>query len=81
MTANYDASSRYRLDSSGQLATRTDITNRNYILYTVRQGDTLETLAARYFGNIKRYWEIADLKPQIQFPLDIKLGDVIRIPV
>jgi len=79
--ANYDASSRYKLDTSGQLAFRTDVTTRNYVLYTVRQGDTLEMLAARYFGNMKRYWEIADLNPQIQFPLDISLGDVLRIPV
>ena len=79
--ANYDASSRYKLDSSGQFAFRKDLITRNYILYTVRQGDTLESLAARYYGNTKRYWEIADLNPQIQFPIDIAMGDVIRIPV
>lgn len=80
--ASYDASSRYKLDTSGQLAFRTtNVTNRNYVLYTVRQGDTMEGLAARYYGSTKRYWEIADLNPQIQFPLDISLGDVIRIPV
>jgi nucleoid-associated protein YgaU len=52
-----------------------------YTLYTVRQGDTLERISARLFGTTERYWEIADLNPQIKFPIDLESGDVIRVPV
>ena len=80
MAAKYDAASRYRVDDSGQLATRQLSTTTVYTLYRVVAGDTLETIAARHFGNHRRYWEIADANPQVQFPLDIVVGDTIRLP-
>jgi nucleoid-associated protein YgaU len=50
-------------------------------LYTVKQGDTLENIAARILGTTERYWELADLNPQVKFPLDLNTGDTIRIPL
>jgi len=79
--AIYSAISRYKLDASGQSATRTPTGVARYTLYTVRQGDTLERISARLFGTTERYWEIADLNPQIKFPIDLRSGDVIRVPV
>ena len=77
----YDALSRYSLDETGLTATRSDVpTTRRYIAYTVRQTDTLESIAARHLGNPRRYWELADINPQIKFPLDIPMGTVIRLP-
>lgn len=80
MTAYYDSASRYRLDAAGQTASRIAVNVQNYTVYTVREADTLESVAFRHYGNPKRYWEIADANPQIQFPLDIKTGDVLRLP-
>jgi nucleoid-associated protein YgaU len=78
--ANYDLSSRYRMDPDGKSASRIDIARPSYTTYRVSEGDTLESIAAKYLGNQKRYWEISDLNPQIQFPWDISVGDVIRLP-
>ena len=79
--ATYDALSRYSLDETGRSAYRSKVpTTRRYVTYMVRQGDTLETIAARHLGNPARYWEIADINPQFKFPTDIKLGDAIRLP-
>jgi nucleoid-associated protein YgaU len=80
MSVNYDAASRYRLDSTGLTASRISVNVRNYTLYIVRQGDTLEAIAARQYGNMRRYWEIADANPQVQFPLDLVMGQAIRLP-
>jgi nucleoid-associated protein YgaU len=80
MASNYDLSSRYRMDANNQSASRVTPTRPKYTTYRVTAGDTLESIAARYLGNQKRYWEIADLNPQVQFPWDISVGDVIRLP-
>jgi nucleoid-associated protein YgaU len=79
MTA-YSAVSRYKLDSTGQTATRSPSTSTSYTLYTVRDGDTVERISAKLFGTTERFWEIADLNPQFKFPLGLSVGDVIRIP-
>jgi len=79
--ALYTSVSRYKLDASGQTASRSAKQSTRYTLYTVREGDTLERIAARKFGTTERYWELADLNPQIKFPLDLEVGDVIRLPL
>lgn len=78
--AFYDAISRYTMDEDNIHASRESLTNRNYIVYVVKDGDTLEDLARRRLGTQKRFWEIADLNPNVKFPLDIKVGDVLRLP-
>ncbi len=78
--ALYDALSRYRNDVTGQSASRLDPPVRGYTTYVVRQGDTLENLATKYLGSPKRYWELADMNPQVKFPLDITVGMLLRLP-
>lgn len=80
MAANYDVTSRYKMDANGITASRVPIVTTKYTTYFIKGGDTLESLAARYLGNQRRFWEIADLNPQIQFPWDLSVGDVIRLP-
>lgn len=77
----YSSSSRYKLEADRRTAFRGNPVSANYSLYTVREGDTLERIAARLLGSTERYWELADLNPQIKFPLDIRVGSTIRIPV
>ena len=78
--AIYSSLSRYRNDASGQTATRLPVTKRGYITYTVRDGDTVENIATRYLGNPARYWEVADMNPQVKFPLDLTTGMLLRLP-
>ena len=79
--ALYSSNSRYSRSTGQQVVKRSVPTSSQYTLYTVREGDTLETISARLFGTTERYWEIADLNPQIKFPLDLRSGDTLRIPV
>lgn len=78
--AFYDATSRYKIDESNKAAFRQPLESTAFITYTVREGDSLETISRRVLGTARRYWEIADLNPQIKFPLDLTAGAVIRIP-
>jgi len=48
--------------------------------YMVGPGDTFENIAARLYGDSSQYWRIADINPQVKFPLDLAAGTVIRIP-
>lgn len=80
MPALYDALSRYSTDTNGQTASRSAIARRPYTLYRANASDTLESIAARHLGNPLRFWEIADMNPQIKFPLDLEAGTVLRLP-
>jgi nucleoid-associated protein YgaU len=79
--ALYSSSSRYSVSEDGQTASRSVPRGSRYTLYTVREGDTLENIAARILGTTERYWELADINPQVKFPLDLRVGDSIRIPL
>lgn len=48
--------------------------------YTVVQGDTLDGIAYRQYGNAQLYWAILDANPTYQSELDVKAGDIILIP-
>jgi nucleoid-associated protein YgaU len=80
MTAKYDTLSRYTIDTNGQSASRGAVRTPAYTVYVCRQGDTLESIATRYLGDPLRYWEIADINPQVKFPLDLAVGKVLRLP-
>jgi LysM repeat protein len=47
--------------------------------YTVKDGDTLTSIAARKLGDSKRWKEIADLN-NLRSPRSIKTGQVLRMP-
>lgn len=48
--------------------------------YTVLQGDTLDGIAYRFYGNANLYWAILDANPQYLSEVDVKVGDVLVIP-
>lgn len=54
--------------------------NTPYTLYTIREDDTLDTIALKAYGSPEKYWIIADFN-HIQDPY-VKLtpGDVIKVP-
>ncbi len=49
------------------------------IRHTLVGGETLDLLAARYYGREDLWWRIADANPN-RFPLDWQPGDVLVIP-
>ena len=48
--------------------------------YTVVQGDTIDGIAYRQYGNAQLYWAIMDANPAYMTEIDIKAGDVLMIP-
>lgn len=48
--------------------------------YTVRLGDTLGTIAAKFLGSSARFTEILKANPQITNPNVISVGTVLKIP-
>lgn len=79
--AAYRNSSRYRLVSGGILASRVPLQNVNYYQYISNEGDSFDSIAAKILGDGKRYWEIADINPQIVWPDVIPVGTVLRLPL
>ncbi len=49
------------------------------IVHTLAGDETLEQLAARYYGRADLWWRIADANPA-RFPLDWQPGDSLVIP-
>jgi nucleoid-associated protein YgaU len=76
----FSVTSRYELDTNGQTASPKGKATTNYYLYRVVQGDTMLNLAARSLGSDRRWWEIADINPQVKYPEDIVPGQVLRLP-
>jgi len=49
------------------------------LLHTVVGGETLDQLAARYYGREDIWWRIADANPG-RFPLDWRPGEQLSVP-
>jgi nucleoid-associated protein YgaU len=49
------------------------------VIHTIIGGETLDALAARYYGREDLWWRIADANP-LRFPLDWRPGDTVVIP-
>jgi nucleoid-associated protein YgaU len=79
--AVYKTTSRYELSDDGRSANRKPQDLVGYAVYTSRDGDTFALLASQFLGDSTRYWEIADINPQIEWPDRIPAGTVLRIPV
>jgi nucleoid-associated protein YgaU len=78
--AIYKTSSRYRLSNGGRLADRIPYKEVKYYQYVTREGDTFELIAAKVFNDGSRYWEIADINPQVEWPGKLTVGTILRIP-
>lgn len=84
--ARFTSNSRYATsyvdsgDRSIVLSKRRNMIGTRYRTITAKDGDSFEMLAAKLFGDPARYWEIADINPQVPFPDKIEQGTVIRVP-
>ena len=52
-----------------------------YRTYVFTESDTLDGLAAQYFGQATMWWKIADANPEVLDWFTILPGTTIRIPV
>ena len=68
------------LDDGAITASRKTVSDVSVFLYTLRYGDTLESLAAKLYGDSAQWWRLADVNPHVGFPLDISPGTEIRVP-
>jgi nucleoid-associated protein YgaU len=84
--------SRYINGDFGQVIGKTGVFNthvyRNfsvdprieYIWYTFKAGDRVDTLASQYLGDSRAWYRIMDINPEVLDPFSLKPGDYIRIP-
>ena len=55
-----------------------DLSKATY--YTVVEGDTVDGIAYKQYGNAALWWAIMDANPQFQHEIEIKPVDLIAIP-
>ena len=48
--------------------------------YTVVQGDTIDGIAYKQYGNAQLGWAIMDANPKYQSEIEVNPGDVLVIP-
>lgn len=53
---------------------------KNSIIHTFCNGDRLDNLAVKYYGNPQLYWVILEANPKYRCELDIKYGESLIIP-
>lgn len=76
-------SSRYTTDIAADgtvIGVKKPVSPVKYSIYTVKDGDTMDLLATRLYGDPTQWWRIADMNPHITFPDIIRVGDVLRLP-
>jgi hypothetical protein len=75
--------SRYKQmsDTFGRAVTkRKTRAYQRYATTVTIQGQTFQEIAAKWLGDPKLYWMVADLNPHIPYPEEIPMGTRIRIP-
>jgi len=80
--SRYAQSILYKSNESDSLGMRRSIyTTPRFddYFHTVIDGDRIDLLAHRYLGNAKLWWIICDYN-DLFFPLELALGQVLRIP-
>lgn len=81
---NYLSTSRYESSQDESIIVgvpRTD-TSRfvDFTTYTLKYGERLDQVAARLYGDPTRWWEIAEINPEVSFPAGVEAGTVLRVP-
>ena len=59
---------------------RNSFKNTDSSFYTVVQGDTLDGISYKHYGNAQLGWAIMDANPVYQSEIEIKAGDDLIIP-
>ena len=85
--------SRYRFSDTIQVQDADGNSNGVYVLrettanvpdgsipYTVQAKDTMESLAFKHYGDGNKWYVIAEVNPQVFWPLNLRKGELIYIP-
>ena len=75
--------SRYKqmTDTYGRAATKRKVrASHRYSTTVTTQGQTFQEIAAKWLGDPKLYWMVADLNPHVPYPEEIPMGTRIRVP-
>lgn len=59
---------------------RFDFNISNATYYTIVQGDTLDGIAYKHYGNAQLGWAIMDANRKYESEIELRPGDVIIIP-
>jgi len=59
---------------------RSELTEDEFSVYTIKAGDRLDALANKFGGNARQWWIIADINDLVDFPQDLTEGQQLIIP-
>lgn len=79
--SRYVADVGVREDEVINIARPVEFEMGNYMVITTKEGESFESLAARYLQNSFLYWKIADCNQQIKYPDYLEPGTRVRIPL
>lgn len=48
--------------------------------YYAKETEHVALLGYKFMQDSTRWWEIAEANPQVWYPLDLKMGDYLRVP-
>lgn len=48
--------------------------------YMARDGESMHLIANRFLGSPSLWWRVADANPQVRYPLDLKMADLLVVP-
>lgn len=51
------------------------------LLIEISQGDRLDLLAERFYGDPALDWVILECNPNVRDPFGINVGDIVRVPI
>lgn len=57
-----------------------EVSLRDSAVYLFKQGDRLDLLAKKYYGDPQMWWAILDANPEYMTPWDIPVGVLLVIP-
>jgi hypothetical protein len=70
----------YTSATATYLVTTLPLPPRPPVEYFVKEDEHMPFLAYKFMDNSTRWWEIAEVNTNIWYPLDMKLGDYVRMP-
>lgn len=59
---------------------RFDFDISNSLLYEFTEGDTLDGLARRFYGDSQLWWVLLEANSKYRTEIDIEYGDIVIIP-
>lgn len=62
------------------MTTAPDVSGATSVYYA-KETESMQFLGFKFLGDPNRWHEVADLNPQVWYPLDLKAGQIMRAPM